>query len=339
MVLYSSMREPRIQVEVLNEQCSSYQVTSNVCGRDAISFPVNTLHVPDDNVLSLYVVVADFVYDALCDNSQTSHGMVTISGDDGALMLAVAVLALNYNLTLDEAWQSVCDENGHVCNVSNVCSIELTDQLLSLLYTAKSSSDGTRIRAAAGCKAEAAACLNIYQHYILHSYASFEIAVPTAVAFMDRIRGVLVSHPWLLAIDASSREIVGYAYGSPHKAREAYQWCSDVSVYLHYNYRVRGVGRKLYDVLLPLLHHMGLVTLCAGIALPNEASLKLHESYAFQTVGVYRNVGYKLSEWRDVMWLQKNLLRDASLNSAQPSPPLTFSRHRSQLIGLMRTTE
>ena len=121
----------------------------------------------------------------------------------------------------------------------------------------------------------------------------------------QRIADYGASHAWLVAdIDGA---VVGYAYGSPHRTRAAYASSCDVAVYVDPGHARRGIGRALYAVLLPLLGRKGCHAAFAGIALPNEASVGLHEAMGFTPVGIYREVGWKLGAWRDVGWWQRLL--------------------------------
>ena len=90
----------------------------------------------------------------------------------------------------------------------------------------------------------------------------------------------------------SAGETIGFAYGSPHRERAAYRWAADVSVYLAARAQRRGIGRALYESLFELLEQQGIRTLCAGITLPNEASVALHEALGFTPVGIYRVVSF-----------------------------------------------
>ncbi len=113
------------------------------------------------------------------------------------------------------------------------------------------------------------------------------------------------SHAWLVALHDD--KIAGYAYGSPHRTREAYQTSCDVAAYVDPSFARQGVGRGLYQMLLPRLKERGKHAAYAGIALPNRASIALHEAMGFTPVGTYREVGWKLGEWRDVGWWQRLL--------------------------------
>ena len=87
----------------------------------------------------------------------------------------------------------------------------------------------------------------------------------------ERIRIISRTHPWLVAeIDG---EVAGYAYGSRHHDRAAYRWTADVTVYIAAAHHRRGVGRALYGALFPLLERQGIYEVCAGVTLPNDASV------------------------------------------------------------------
>lgn len=119
--------------------------------------------------------------------------------------------------------------------------------------------------------------------------------------------------PWLVAADDG--RIIGYAYASMHRIRPAYRWSADCSVYVDAAYHSSGIGRLLlYDRLIAEVAGLGYRSLFAGIALPNLASVRLHEAMGFQSVGVFRAVGYKHGAWRDVGWWQREL-------GELPSPP------------------
>lgn len=154
----------------------------------------------------------------------------------------------------------------------------------------------------------------VYAPHVADGYASFEAQPPSAAEFADRIaaRPLL---PWLVAEEGGA--VAGFAYASLHRSRAAYRWSADVSVYLAEAARGRGVGRALYERLLPEVRGLGYVSAFAGIALPNAASIGLHEALGFTPVGVYRNVGFKQGEWRDVGWWQLALCEPP----AEPAEP------------------
>ena len=169
----------------------------------------------------------------------------------------------------------------------------------------------------AATAADAAAVAAIYAPVVTGTAISFEEQPPSA----DEISRRMVAPPrlpWLVADDGG--RVAGYAYASAHRARPAYRWSADCSVYLDPGYRGQGVGRQLYERLIPAVRGLGYRSLFAGIALPNPASVGLHEALGFQPVGVFRDVGYKHGAWRDVGWWQR-FLNDHDFRDAAADPP------------------
>lgn len=147
---------------------------------------------------------------------------------------------------------------------------------------------------------DAEGVLAIYAPVVRDSIISFEVEPPTPDEMAGRIRATLLQLPWLLL--ESEQQLLGYAYATPHRSRLAYQWAVDVSVYVAPPMQGRGYGRRLYAALLTVLRAQGYFSALAGIALPNEASVGLHEAMGFERIGVFRNIGYKRGAWRDVGW-------------------------------------
>jgi phosphinothricin acetyltransferase len=139
-----------------------------------------------------------------------------------------------------------------------------------------------------------------YGGYVETSASTFEEQAPTAAEMLRRMEG-LPRLPWLVACDAADT-VVGFAYASPHHERSAYRWSANCSVYLHESAQRRGLAAALYRELIGVLRDLGYVMLFAGIALPNDASVALHEGLGFRLVGVYPKPGFKLGAWRDVGW-------------------------------------
>jgi L-amino acid N-acyltransferase YncA len=166
---------------------------------------------------------------------------------------------------------------------------------------------------------DAAACAAIYAPYVDASPISFEEVAPTAAEMAARIAEVQETHPWLVAEEEG--EVSGYAYGCPHRSRAAYRWATDVSAYIAEGRRGRGLGRALYEALLERLRRQGFQVACAGITLPNEASVRLHERLGFEPVGVYRRIGWKSGAWHDVGWWELELTIATAQPPAEPLPP------------------
>jgi L-amino acid N-acyltransferase YncA len=140
----------------------------------------------------------------------------------------------------------------------------------------------------------------IYAPNVTDTIISFESEPPTADEMRLRIEGTLERYPWLVC--ERRGRVLGYAYAGAHGFRAAYRWSVDVSVYVHEEAHRTGVGRALYTSLFAVLDLQGFYNAYAGATLPNPASVGLHESLGFRSVGVYRGVGYKLGAWHDVGW-------------------------------------
>jgi phosphinothricin acetyltransferase len=162
---------------------------------------------------------------------------------------------------------------------------------------------------------DAAAIASIYGPYCDSTAVSFEVVAPSTEEMALRIRTTTTQFPWLV-LDVDG-EVAGYAYASRHAPRAAYGWSVDTAVYVASTHHRRGVARALYAALFPLLRVQGYFNAYAGIALPNPASVGLHEAEGFTLVGVYDNVGYKLGAWHAVAWYHLALQRPR----AEPDPP------------------
>ena len=149
---------------------------------------------------------------------------------------------------------------------------------------------------------DAAAVAAIYAPYCEGSAVSFEQTAPTAEQMAQRIAAVTAQRPWIVLEDDGG--VVGYAYAAQHNERWAYRWSVNTAIYINRAHQRRGAGRALYVTLFGLLRELRYYRAIAGITLPNAASVGLHESMGFALVGVYRDIGYKLGEWRDVGWYQ-----------------------------------
>lgn len=175
--------------------------------------------------------------------------------------------------------------------------------------------------------ADGAGCARVYRPAVADGVASLEVSAPSAGEMAGRIAKVSASYPWLVAeLDG---DVVGYAYATAHNERGAYRWSTDTSVYVAPSHHRRGIGRALYGALLPLLVRQGLYVACAGITLPNDASVGLHEACGFEPVGTYRRVGFKNGRWWGVGWWLAQLRpqREGELPD-EPGPPVRLDDPR-----------
>lgn len=170
---------------------------------------------------------------------------------------------------------------------------------------------------------DAAQIRQIYGPIVRETTISFEREVPSVDEMEGRIAATLQWYPWLVCERGGA--VVGYAYASRHRARASYDWSVETSVYIRESTRRTGVGRALYEKLFALLGLQGYYNAYAGIALPNAASVALHEAVGFRRIGVYEGVGFKMGSWCDVGWWQRELRQ----RSGPPAPPLLLDRAKA----------
>lgn len=151
--------------------------------------------------------------------------------------------------------------------------------------------------------ADAARCAAVYAPYVTDTVVSFELEPPTTADMATRIAAARRTHAWVVVEDAG--RVVGYAYAGPYKARPAYRWACEVSVYLAADSRRAGGGRALYAALFERLANRGFRTAIAGMVLPNEPSERLHRAMGFERIGTFRRVGWKHGRWHDVAYAQR----------------------------------
>jgi len=153
---------------------------------------------------------------------------------------------------------------------------------------------------------DSSALAAIYNHYVRETVVTFE-EEPIHVAEMARrITDTLsTSLPWLIAEQGG--QVVGYAYASPWKARSAYRFSVEITVYVASGNAGRGIGSILYRNLFPMLETIGIHAVIGGIALPNDASVALHEKFGLEKVAHFQQVGFKFDRWVDVGYWERLL--------------------------------
>jgi phosphinothricin acetyltransferase len=171
------------------------------------------------------------------------------------------------------------------------------------------SSGRTEVQVRAGVEADLDALTALYNHYVRETPITFD----TEAFAPEERRPWLLSHPedgphrLMVATDADSQEILGYATSSPYRPKAAYSTSVETTVYVAPGAGRRGIGTLLYEALFEALADEDVHRAYAGIAQPNEASTRLHERFGFRHVGTFREVGRKFGRYWDVAWYEKNL--------------------------------
>ncbi|PKN78377.1 MAG: GNAT family N-acetyltransferase [Chloroflexi bacterium HGW-Chloroflexi-9] len=150
--------------------------------------------------------------------------------------------------------------------------------------------------------ADAPAIQAIYAPIVRDTFISFEVNPPSVEEMAARITSTVARYPYLVLDDGGA--VRGYAYASTFRPRAAYDWSVETTIYLRDDSRGTGVGRALYEGLIAALRAAGYRQAYAGIALPNEASVALHERVGFTHMGTFERAGYKMGDWRSVGWWQ-----------------------------------
>jgi phosphinothricin acetyltransferase len=166
--------------------------------------------------------------------------------------------------------------------------------------------------------ADARAIRDVYAPVVETTAISFELVPPTIDEMTARIGKVTAVYPWLVA--ETDDDVVGYAYASAHRGRAAYRWTVETSVYVKEECRGRGVGGTLYRELIAQLRELGYLMAIAEIALPNDASVAMHEQAGFRRVGTVPSVGYKLGAWWDVGYWCMPIVEPAPADPPEPRP-------------------
>ena len=170
-------------------------------------------------------------------------------------------------------------------------------------------SERTEVQVRPGVEGDLDTLTAIYNHYVRETSITFDTAVFTP----EERRPWLLSHPedgphrLMVAADADTQEILGYATSSTYRPRAAYHTSVAVSVYVTPGAGRRGIGTLLYKALFEALADEDVHRAYAGIAQPNEASTRLHERFGFRYVGTYREVGRKFGRYWDVAYYEKDL--------------------------------
>ena len=145
-----------------------------------------------------------------------------------------------------------------------------------------------------------------------HTVANFALAPEALDGWQAEWADHHAMYPWLVARAEVSGPVIGFAKGSPYRARGAYAWTAEVTVYIDEAFHGQGIGTALYGVLIPMLRAQGYVTLLAGITTPHPPSERLHAAFGFTLCAILHRVGWKFGGWHDVSFWELHLQPDAS---------------------------
>ncbi|MDR1250443.1 MAG: GNAT family N-acetyltransferase [Treponema sp.] len=149
---------------------------------------------------------------------------------------------------------------------------------------------------------DAKSICGIYNYYVNHTVVTFE-EIPVSISEMEgRVKTVLSKYPWLVWEEEG--EILGYAYVNTWRDRASYRYSAEDSLYIKNGAGGRGIGKKLLAALLEGAQKTGLHVLVAGITLPNERSVALHEQFGFKKTAEFFEIGYKMDQWLNVGYWQ-----------------------------------
>jgi phosphinothricin acetyltransferase len=145
---------------------------------------------------------------------------------------------------------------------------------------------------------DASQICEIYNYYVQNTIITFEESLVSEDDMKSRIVQSLKKYPWI--VYEKNNLILGYAYASEWKSRCAYKHSVETTVYLQQDAKRNGIGTLLYKNLMEQLGRNNVHAAIAGIALPNDASIALHEKLGFKKIGLFKEVGYKFGNWIDV---------------------------------------
>ena len=149
-------------------------------------------------------------------------------------------------------------------------------------------------------QADAEAMAEIYAPVVRDTAISFEAVPPDAAAFRERMRDVLRLAPWL--VRENDGRVTGYAYATTFRARPAYRFTVETTVYVDRDFGRRGLGRAAMAAVVAILRLQGAHLAVAGITLPNPGSVRLHEALGYVAIGEFEAIGWKQGGWHGVAW-------------------------------------
>jgi len=142
----------------------------------------------------------------------------------------------------------------------------------------------------------------LYNHYVIHSHCTYDLepwSIDKRMAWFAEIKP-----PWVVLVAECNDVILGFAYGARHRKKAGYDSSVETTVYVGHKSSGSGVGKQLMSHLLEALAQQSFHRAYAGICLPNEASIALHENLGYRHIGTFGEVGNKFDQYHDVAWYE-----------------------------------
>ena len=153
---------------------------------------------------------------------------------------------------------------------------------------------------------------NIYNHFVVNTTITFDTSIKTYEEFAEEMNEIIKEYPFLLV--EQNDQILGYAFVSKWKSRRAYNYTVESSIYLDPGSHQKGIGSILYNELITEIKKSKIHSVIAGITLPNDISIRLHEKLGFTKIAQFKEVGYKFEKWLDVGYWELILSFSPKLN-------------------------
>ncbi len=166
---------------------------------------------------------------------------------------------------------------------------------------------------------DAQSLLSIYGPYVVTNAVSFESVPPDVDQMRTRIEDAGPVHPWIVAHDAETDFVLGYAFAKPFRSGAAYRFTVETACYVAGEFEGQGIRRTLYATLLATLTAQNFTQAISTLTMPQDRAIQLHEAIGFKRAGFYREISFKNGQWIDVGVWQREL-SEPSIPPTEPRP-------------------
>ena len=162
--------------------------------------------------------------------------------------------------------------------------------------------------------------LAVYAPNVINTAITFEYEVPSLEEYTERVKKIAAHYPCLVCVQ--NNQVAGFAYGSVHRVKTAYQWSTESTIYVDPKFHGKGVARILYHALLSVLELQGFINVYAGVTTPNPQSEQFHLAMGFAEIAVFERIGFKLGKWHDLKFFEMYLAE----HTANPVAPVSIDK-------------